>query len=254
MKNPEIPKADYSQIAEYYDRVRSGPNDILVSRIVEFGKIGRGCTVLDIGCGTGRFPLTISSLKDPVLCALEPSIEMLKQAAAKDEFKHILWIRGNGQQLPFGSNLFDCVYLTMVIHHIENRETALREIHRVLKWGGTNAILTVSHGGIRKHLTRDFPGILAIDLRRMPSIPLLKNMMAMAGFRDIHHHVVQYDEGFVPVEEYLERVRNKYISTLSLLNEDVFQSGLKVFERRVRRKYGSQVRKLSRFVLVVGQK
>jgi SAM-dependent methyltransferase len=209
---------------------------------------------LDIGCGTGRFPLSISTARNPVLCALEPSIEMLKEAVIKDEFRRVLWIRGDGQQLPFGGNLFDCIYMTSVIHHIENKEMALREIYRVLKKGGLSVILKYSHSAIKKHILRDFPGLLEIDLKRIPSIPSLKSMMAMTGFRDIHHHAIQHDEGYVPADEHLERVRNKYASTLTLLNENEYQRGFDVFQERIRRKYGSQIRKISRFVVAVGRK
>jgi hypothetical protein len=38
------------------------------------------------------------------------------------------------------------------------------------------------------------------------------------------------------------------------LDENAFQRGLKVFEERVRKKYGGQIRKISWFVIVVGQK
>jgi hypothetical protein len=78
--------------------------------------------------------------------------------------------------------------------------------------------------------------------------------MSMIGFRDVHHHVVHIDEGYIPADEYLERVRSKYMSTLTLLNENAFQRGFKIFQERVRRKYGSQIRKISRFVFVVGRK
>jgi len=249
-----IPKTDYSQVAKYYDEVRSIPADILVSKIIEYGKIDAKCTVLDVGCGTGRFPLIISTVKKPIFCALEPSIEMLKQAVTKDKTKCILWVRGDGQRLPFQESLFDCVYMTAVIHHIENKEMALREIYRVLKRDGNCVIQTFSHSGIKKHITRDFPKVVAIDLKRIPSVPSLKKMMAITGFKEIHHHIVTIDEGYVSTNEYLKRVRKKYMSTLTLLSEDDFQRGFKIFQQRVRRKYGNQIRKISRFVFIVGQK
>jgi len=254
MNKSRITKSDYSQIAKYYDRVRPTPAGIWLSKIIEYGKIDANCTVLDMGCGTGRFPLSMSTMKDSMFCALEPSIEMLKQAIVKDKSRRILWVRGDGQRLPFRDDLFDCVYMTLVIHHIENKEMALREIHRVLKKGGRCVIMTNSHSRIKKHVLRDFPGVLAIDLKRFPSIPSLKKIIMMIGFRGVHHHVVQHDEGYVSTDEYLERFRNKYISTLTLLNEDAFQRGFNIFEERVRRKYGSQIRHISGFVFVVGRK
>lgn len=226
----------------------------MLSKIIDYGKIDVGRTVLDIGCGTGRFPLSLSAVKNSMLCALEPSIEMLRQGVVKDKSKRILWVRGDGQRLPFQDGLFDCVYMTSVIHHIENKEMTLREIYRVSKKGGKCVIMTFSHSRTKKHITRDFPGVVAIDLKRIPSVLSLKKMMTMIGFRDVHHHVVQIDEGYVSTNEYLERVRNKYMSTLTLLSEEDFQRGFKIFKERVKRKYGSKIGKISWFVFIDAQK
>jgi len=254
MNKSEIPKTDYSEIAKYYDKVRVGDVEFWLSKIIEYGKIEANCDVLDVGCGTGRFPLSMSTAKTCVICALEPSIEMLKQAIAKDKAKRVLWIRGDGQRLPFGDNVFDCVYMTLVIHHIENKELALHEVHRVLKKNGRCVMVTNSHSRIKKHALRDFPGVVAIDLKRFPTIPMLKETMLKGGFRDIHHHVLQCDRGYISTEEYLQKVRNRYISTLTLLSEQEFQRGLKIFEKKVKRKHGDRIKQLDKFVFVVGQK
>jgi SAM-dependent methyltransferase len=254
MDRSTIPKTDYSKIAEYYDKVRLVPTEVLLSRIIEYGRICRKSAVLDLGCGTGRFTLCIQAAKPSVLLALEPSIEMLKQAASKDVPKRILWVRGDGQHIPFTDEFLDCVYLTSVIHHIENKEMALQDIHRVLKEGGRCVIMTYSHSGIRKQVIHDFPGVTTIDLKRIPSVPHLKDMMRAVGFSDVSYHAIKHDEGFTSVDEYLERVRRKYLSTLTLLNENAFQKGLKVFEERMRKKYGDQMRKISWFVIITGQK
>jgi len=254
MIKPRFPKTNYSKIAKYYDKVRPMESDVLLSKIIEYGKIGSNCVVLDVGCGTGRFPLSIPVEKNPIICGLEPSIEMLKQAVAKDKSRNILWVGGDGQKLPFRDNSFNCIYMTLVIHHIENKEMALQEIYRVLRKGGNSVIMTTSHSRIRKHVTHDFPGVTAIDLKRFPPVPSVKNTMIKIGFRDVHYHVVQYDEECIPTDEYLERVRNKYISTLTLLSEEAFHKGFEIFQQRVRRKYGSQLRRILGFDFVVGLK
>jgi len=254
VKKTRAPKADYSQIAKYYDKVRPTPADILLSKIIEYGKINANCAVLDVGCGTGRFSLSISVIKNLMFCALEPSIEMLRQAVVKDKSKRILWVRVDGQRLPFQDSLFDCVYMTAVIHHIENKEMALREIYQVSKKGRKCVIMTFSHSGIKKHITHDFPGVVAIDLKRIPSVPSIKKMMTMIGFRDVHYHAVQLDEGYISTDEYLRRVRNKYMSTLTLLSEEDFQRGFRIFKERVEKKYGNQIRKISWFVFIDGRK
>jgi ubiquinone/menaquinone biosynthesis C-methylase UbiE len=250
----QISKTDYSKIAKHYDRVRPPPEDIWVSKVIAHGKVTANSMVLDVGCGTGRYPLAMQTFSDSVFCALDPSMEMLKQAVVKDKSKRVLWVGGDGQLLPFKDNLFDCIYMTLVVHHIENKEMALQEIHRCLKKGGNCVIMTNSHSRIRTHVISDFPGVLAIDLKRFPSIPLLKKVMKQTGFRNVHHHVLKHERGYVPTEVYLERVRNKYISTLTLLSEDEFQRGLEIFVERVRRKYGKQIKQVDRFIFIVGWK
>lgn len=222
MNKSTIPKTDYSKIAKYYDKVRLVPTEVLLSRIIEYGGIDTNSAVLDVGCGTGRFTLNMLTAKSFTLFALEPSTEMLKQAVLKDESKRIWWVRGDGQRLPFPDRFFDCVYMTSVIHHIENKEMALQEIYRVLKEGGNCVIMTYSHSGIRKQVINDFPGVTAIDSKRLPSIPCLRNMMRTVGFKDVSYHAVKHDEGYTSTDEYLERVRRKYLSTLTLLDENAF--------------------------------
>jgi len=250
---PRIPRTDYSKIAERYDKIRPTPANIWVSKIIEYGEIDVNCTVLDVGCGTGRFPLAISTAKNPLICALDPSIEMLKQALEKDSSRDILWIRGDGQNLPFRDDVFDCIYMTLVIHHIEDKETALRKIHRASKKSGRCVIMTNSHSRLKKQVISDFPGVIAMDLKRFPTIPYLRKTLREIGYTNIHYYPIQHNE-YLSTDEYLERIRKKYISTLDLLSEEEFQIGFNTFRQRVLSKYGKQVIRHSGFDFIVGQK
>jgi len=249
-----LPKTDYSKIADHYDKLRSAPAEVWLSKIIEYGKINQNSLVLDVGCGTGRFPLAIFAQTKATIYALEPSIHMLKKAAEKDKPKKISWIQADGQKLPFKNNHFDCVYMTLVIHHIPNKEQALQEIHRTLKQLGKCIIMTNSHTRMKKQILHYFPGLVAIDLKRFPTIPQLKNMMTKAGFRSVHHHIAKHDEGYLPTDEYLDRVRKKHISTLTLLSQEQFNRGIKIFEKKVREQYGEQIRRIMAFDFVVGKK
>ena len=72
----------------------------------------------------------------------------------------------------------------------------------------------------------------------------MKKNMARIGFREVHYHTGQHDEGDVPIDSIWIGFRSKYISTLALLGEDTFQKGLKIFEQKAQRKYGSCVRRI----------
>lgn len=110
--------------------------------------------------------------------------------------------------------------------------------------------MTPSHAQIKRHFTHCFPGVTAIDLKRFPSIPSIKSLMIEVGFRDVHSHIIRYDEGYISTAELLEKVKSKYISTLTLLSEEQIQKGLKVFQERMR-KYGDKIRRISEFNFVV---
>jgi ubiquinone/menaquinone biosynthesis C-methylase UbiE len=247
-----IPKTDYSKVAEYYDKVKAELGGLL-SKIIEYGRIDSKTVVLDVGCGTGRFSANLSNLTNCWLFGLELSPEMLRKAAAKDTVRRVTWVRGDGHRLPFLSQAFDCVYMTFVMHHLEDKELALREIHRVLKKKGRCVVVTISHSQIRRDVLNDFPGVTAIDLKRFPSVPSIERKMLQTSFRDVHYHVSKRLEQ-TPVDKYLERVRNKYASTLTLFSEEEFQRRFRVFQQRVQRKYGGRLERLVEFIFVVAEK
>jgi ubiquinone/menaquinone biosynthesis C-methylase UbiE len=248
----KIPKTDYSKIAKSYDKVRTELGDLL-SRIVRYGKINPKSLVLDIGCGTGRFTNNLSALAGCSLFGLEPSSDMLREAFLKDSFRSIAWIRGDGQRLPFPNGIFDCAYMTFVLHHVEKKDLALQEIYRVLKVGGRCVIMTTSHSQIKRHVLNDFPGVTAIDLKRFPSVPSIKKIMSNIFFKSVHYHVLHCFES-TPTSEYLERVRSKYASTLTLFSDEEFQRRFKIFQQTVQTKYGNQMKRVSGFIFVAARK
>jgi hypothetical protein len=76
--------------------------------------------------------------------------------------------------------------------------------------------------------------------------------MEKIGFRNVHSHLAQQDEGYIRADEILEKVKSKYISTLTLLSEEQFQKGFHVFQEKIKRKYGERKRQIYRYNFVVG--
>jgi SAM-dependent methyltransferase len=97
------------------------------------GGIRPGARVLELGCGTGEFTRRIVPAGARVV-ALDLSGDLLVKAHAKVGDR-AAFVRGNAQVLPFPDGVFDVVYGCSVLHHLD-LETALREIHRVLRAGG----------------------------------------------------------------------------------------------------------------------
>ena len=97
-----------------------------------------GNTILDIGCGDGKY---LDLMPDLIMFGLDYCPEWFH---SQSESSHLLV--GSVLQLPFRDELFDGVLCCGVLHHIstlERRIKALKEIARTLKIGG-KLLLTVT--------------------------------------------------------------------------------------------------------------
>ena len=253
----DVPRSNYAQIAAYYDQARflvSEFADFQDANVIRWAGIGPGDQVLDVGCGTGIHTVSIAAQTGAAVYGLEPAAEMLAKAITKPAAGRVNWAQGRVEQLPFADSTFDVVTLMMVIHHVVNRPAAISELYRVLRPGGRALILTASHGQIRRHVLKDFPGVIAIDLRRFPTILTLRRLLVAAGFHHVSYHLACYAGGDVPTDDYLARVRSKFVSTLSLLNEEAFARGYALYEKALRARYGERMPFTRTYTFVVGEK
>jgi ubiquinone/menaquinone biosynthesis C-methylase UbiE len=109
--------------------------------VMGFGQFAE-CSLLEIGCGMGTDLLQFA--RGGASCTgidLTPrSIEITRHRFSLYGRKGSFMI-SDGEQLPFKSNTFDVVYSNGVLHHTPNTESAIREIHRVLRPGGTAKVM-----------------------------------------------------------------------------------------------------------------
>ncbi|MFQ5899715.1 MAG: class I SAM-dependent methyltransferase [Candidatus Methylomirabilia bacterium] len=101
---------------------------------VAHGRIAPGTRVLELGCGTGEFTRRVA-VAGARLVALDLSAELLAKAEA-EVGTGVRFVRGNAEALPFSDGAFDAVYGCSILHHLDV-ETALREVRRVLRPGGS---------------------------------------------------------------------------------------------------------------------
>lgn len=91
-------------------------------------------TILDVGCGTG---ILLSQVKDGnTLCGLDLSSGMIEQAKLKLGDRAELVV-GDAEHLPWPEGFFDTVLCSFSFHHYPKPDAVLREMHRVLKTGGS---------------------------------------------------------------------------------------------------------------------
>ena len=114
--------------------------------LLEQVPIEPGQRVLDIGCGTGTLVVMIKRLHpdaeviglDPDPNALARGKRKMQRASVSVRFDH-----GFANALPYPDASVDRALSSFMFHHLQSREkdTALREVRRVLKPGGIFSLL-----------------------------------------------------------------------------------------------------------------
>lgn len=119
--------------------------------------------------------------------------------------KSLQWSQMNAEALPFQDGSFDCVTMAFGLRNVTHKDTALAEIHRVLKVGGRILVLEFSavKSSVLKplydfHSFQVLPKIgamiagdeasyryLAESIRKHPDQETLKTMMESAGFEKV---------------------------------------------------------------------
>jgi ubiquinone/menaquinone biosynthesis C-methylase UbiE len=102
-------------------------------------------TVLDVGCGTGLTTLAVVKKcgGQGKFYGIDISPKMIKQAQVNAEaqgFSDCVFIVGDAETLDYPDNYFDVVFSNSVFHWFLNKLSALKEMYRVLKPGGTVAL------------------------------------------------------------------------------------------------------------------
>ena len=118
-----------------------------------------GRSYLDLACGTGDLGLLLATLVKTRVVGVDISPAMLRKIAPKKARKKpagaFYFLQGDALQLPFAAGSFDGVSLAFGLRNFPRRNTALREIHRVLKPAGVLVILEfVPAAGFRRSLFR----------------------------------------------------------------------------------------------------
>jgi ubiquinone/menaquinone biosynthesis C-methylase UbiE len=94
-------------------------------------------SVLDVGCGKGRFARILGEeFPGADIWGLDISEEMLRFVPAGIHTR-----AGSMTELPFAAATFDCVYATESLEHAVEIEKAVDEMCRVLKPGGKLVII-----------------------------------------------------------------------------------------------------------------
>jgi SAM-dependent methyltransferase len=134
-----------ADVVSYYEEKYSTAEEVLRTYHLECLKFLPDSTakVLDLGSGSGKISRLIESEGHEVV-----ALDCSKQAVRKSKQRGIASLRANLNRdlLPFSTGSFDVVWCSDLIEHVFSLPKLTKEIHRVLKKGGT-WIITVPNSG-----------------------------------------------------------------------------------------------------------
>ena len=160
-------------------------------------QIGAGDRVLECACGTGMLSAVIAA-KCGHLTATDFSPKMLNRARKNcAACRNITFAEADITALRFADDSFDKVVAGNVIHLLDNPLTALKELDRVVKPGGTLIIPTYMNRD-KKGDTSAFAsavGKAGADFKRQFTVETYRQFFWEAGYRDV---AVALADGRIP--------------------------------------------------------
>ena len=222
----------FAEIAPRYDALRplSAGDRARLEAMVREATLQAGDLVVEVGCGTGRLTLPMAAITPAKVMGVDSEARMLEVARAKDAAGRVEWVRGSAYRLPVGDGAAALVMMVMVVHLLRQRGRAFAETRRVLRPGGRVSVWTFTPRHVEDfYLNEYFPSIAVIDRARFPPVKTLTSELRRAGFADVRVDV-QDEPRRIDIAQAVDRVRGRYISTLSLLPPLEYRLGLQRLE------------------------
>ena len=222
-------KYDKTDIHLCYNESRKLPEETIklwletISKYVPTDSINM---IIDLGCGTGRFMDGLSSHFSAKACGIDPSWNMLSMAKRNLNSPVIEFIQGTAENIPLTNEVADMIFLSMVYHHIKNKDKAIYEFRRVLKTYGFLCIRTSTIDSLDSYpYLQFFPGALQINIMKLPSRDGLIDFLQSNGFKKEGHAIISQ----ITAEnhyQYFEKIKLRGLSDLTAITDDKFNEGL----------------------------
>ena len=222
----------FAEIAPRYDSLRplSNGDRTRLESVVQQASLTRDDLVVEIGCGTGRLTLPLAAMTSARVMGVDSEARMLEVARAKDAAGRIQWARGSAYRLPVADGVAALAVMVMVVHLLRQRVRAFGEARRILRPGGRLSLWTFTPRHVEEfYLNEYFPSIAVIDRARFPSVDVLTAELRRAGFGEVGVEL-KAEPRRMTIAEVVDRVRGRYISTLSLLPALEYRLGLQRLE------------------------
>lgn len=254
---PMPEEADYSQIAEVYDEVRTDNLPHIAwwqAKLAAEGQLGPGKRLIDLGCGTGRWTIPLAKRTGCDAVGVDSSPQMLRKAREKDVEGRVQWVEGDVERLRFEPDNFDCALMVLMVHHLKDHLGTFRGVYSILRPGG---VFLIRQGTLEQILSdplhRFFPEAVTVDRKRTPFRIEIESWLAQAGFDPVRVETFKqhtYATNMRMLEEFQKRV----CSALRMIDEDAYKAGMARLTEHLRRHIDDSSVRDSLFTLFVARK
>ena len=195
----------FSNVAAKYDvmndAMSAGMHRLWKDRFVKRVKPQPGETILDMAGGTGdiAFRMAQHGASVTVSDINQDMLDVGIERAMERGIDGLVWSRQNAEELSFSSRIFDAYTIAFGIRNVTHIDRALKEAHRVLKFGGRFYCLEFS--------TVEWPGFKeAYDLYSHKLVPQIGKMVA--GDEDSYRYLIESIRRFPPMPEFERMIRD----------------------------------------------
>jgi ubiquinone/menaquinone biosynthesis C-methylase UbiE len=189
--------------------------------------------VLDLGAGTGRFAGLLVAWSGGPVVAVEPTAAMAERAAAKG-LPGVTVVRGAAEAVPLVDRSVRAVWMSQVVHHVDDRHRAAVELARILRPGG-HVLLRGEYADEPREprpanaLYRYFPAAAALT-SLLPTRREVTDTLAAAGLAPVHHEVVD-QVTCAGLRDLHARMATRADSLLARIDDTEFDAGLAALAR-----------------------
>lgn len=175
-------------------------------------------SILDAGCGNGRYSYALSSLGAKKVTAID--FGDMGRGIGKKVFKtkKLTFMKANVLNIPFKKNSFDFVFSNGVLHHTTNFKKGIKELVRVCKTGGKIWLYLYGKGGIYWSSRRRMNSLM----KKIPQ-EYSQKLLDMIGMPT--NRFIFMDNWYVPYERHCSHkevykiLKNLKVSKIEKLNK-----------------------------------
>ena len=256
---------NYNNIDDFGSLIEKTNRNLFVKKLDN--EIGFGKKILEAGCGTGQFSISLSRFNREII-GIDLSKGSLLEAnkfVKKNYIKNINFYRMNIFNLFFKKNTFDVVISNGVLHHTHNCRKAFGKIVEVLKPNGLIVVgLYHKYGRLVQKIRQLLFPILGEKLKYLDKRfkENISDKKKYAWFLDQYNNPFETTHTYSEVIKWFEEENITFISSLpfdynddkDLLEKRSIKKGFKLFLEELSLMYDSNNIYEGGFFIMIGRK